>query len=304
MRKARFSCRRLLAGALAALAMVSAGAVGSAWAQQTDGKRIGLEGRCPVCIHDANKWAEGSPDYQATYDGVTYYFPSDAIKQVFLANPAKYVPALGGDCTVCYAKLGKRVPGNIRHASWHAKRLFLFPSEKEQEVFGQNSKAFADVDLALNGDCAVCLVHHNKHVPGKAEFTEVYHGFRYLFPSATEQAEFRKDPARYAATGSQTNGKSAQGKESRTGKEILTVTGKTTCAACEHGRTPIQNPDEMGLAVNLPDGKVVIVEQAHQRYASVYQNRFSGQRVRVSGRVLREDGRFTWIDPTELTVLR
>jgi len=42
-------------------------------------------------------------------------------------------------------------------------------------------------------------VKANKRVPGKAEFTEIYKGFRYRFPSADEQAAFRKDPASYAS---------------------------------------------------------------------------------------------------------
>jgi YHS domain-containing protein len=214
------------------------------------------------------------------------------------------VPALGGDCTVCYAKLGKRVPGSIKYAARQDNRVFLFPGAKEQEVFLENPKAFVDVDLALNGDCAVCLVHAKKRVPGKAEFTEIYNGFRYQFPSAAEQAAFRKDPSRYAAAASGSNGKSSRTNDGPAGRALLTVIGKTACAGCEHGVTPIQNPEELGLAVNTADGKVVVVEQAHQLYSDVYKNRFSGQQVRVSGRVLRQEGRFTWIEPTALTVLK
>jgi YHS domain-containing protein len=302
MSNARFSYRQLLAGSLLALALVSAGAIRPAGAEQTKDQRIGLDGYCPVCIIDAKKWEKGSADHKATYDGVTYYFPNDTIRQKFVANPAKYVPALGGDCVVCYAKLGKRAPGTTEHAVRYDNRLFLFPSDKEEQVFLKDPKAFADVDLALNGDCAVCLVHLNKRVPGKREFTEVHDGFRYLFPSASEQAAFHKDPARYAAAGSKTDAKPAQRDDRSTAKDTLTVTGKTTCAGCEHGVTPIQNADELGLAINTADGKVIIVEQAHQLYPDVYKNRFSGQRVRVSGSVLKQEGRFTWIEPTELTV--
>jgi YHS domain-containing protein len=303
MSRARFSYRQVLAGSLLALVVAVAAPARSAWAQQAEAKRIGLDGYCPVCILDAKKWEKGSPTVTATYDGVTYQFPNDAIKQEFLASPAKYVPALGGDCVVCYAKLGKRVPGSIQHVARHEGRLFLFPSAKEQEVFVNGAKQFADVDLALHGECAVCLVHAKKHVAGKAEFTEIYQGFRYRFPSANEQAEFRKDPARYATAG-KTKGKSTQSNDRPARKDVLTVTGKTACAGCEYGVTPIQNPEELGLAVKLADGKVVIVEKAHQRYSSVYQNRFAGQQVRVSGNVLRQDGRFTWIEPTELVVLK
>jgi hypothetical protein len=38
---------------------------------------------------------------------------------------------------------------------------------------------------------------------------------------------------------------------------------------------------------------VVIVEQAHRLYRDAYANRYSGQRVRVSGRVIKQQGRFT-----------
>src|SRR5271163_67643 len=113
MSRAQVSYRRVLTGSLLAVAVAIAGAVGSAWAQQNANQRIGLDGYCPVCIVDAKKWEKGSPSSTATYDGVTYQFPNDAIKQAFLKNPAKYVPALDGDCIVCYVKLGKRVPGSI-----------------------------------------------------------------------------------------------------------------------------------------------------------------------------------------------
>ena len=196
---------RVLAGSLLALALLVGGSMQMAKGDQMEQPRIGLGGYCPVCILDANKWAKGSPDHQATYDGVTYYFPEEAIKEKFLANPAKYVPALGGDCIVCYAKLGKRVPGSINHSARYDNRLFLFPGAEQQQVFLSNPKEFANIDLALNGDCAVCQVHHNKRVAGKPEFTEIKDGFRYQFVSEREQAAFREDPAPYVGPASNPN---------------------------------------------------------------------------------------------------
>jgi YHS domain-containing protein len=286
------------------LALVAFGSLPAVRGDDRAERRIGLEGYCPVCIVEARKWAKGSADHQAIYDGVTYSFPDEAIKEKFVANPAKYVPALGGDCIVCYAKLGKRVPGSVQHAARYDNRTFLFPSEKEKEVFLSNPPAFANADLALKGDCAVCLVHHNKRVPGKAEFAEIKDGLRYLFPSANEQAEFRKDPARYAAPAAKTNDKDARNSERPTGDRLVRVTGKTACAGCAYGVTPVQNPEELGLAVATDDGRVVIVEQAHKLYAGVYKNRYDGEKVRVAGRVLKQQGRFTWIEPSELTVVK
>ena len=196
---------KVLAGSLLALALLASGTCKSSRRITMQQPRIGLEGYCPVCILDANKWAKGSPEHQATYDGVTYYFPEEAIKEKFLANPAKYVPALGGDCIVCYAKLGKRVPGSVNHTARYDNRLFLFPGAEQQQAFLSNPKEFANVDLALNGDCAVCQVHANKRVAGKPEFTEIKNGFRYQFVSDREQAAFRKDPAHYVNPASKPN---------------------------------------------------------------------------------------------------
>ena len=106
----------VLTESLLALAILATGWLQTVKADHMEEPRIGLGGYCPVCILDANKWVKGSPEHQATYDGVTYYLPEEAIKQKFLANPAKYVPALGGDCIVCYVKLGKRVPGSVNYS--------------------------------------------------------------------------------------------------------------------------------------------------------------------------------------------
>jgi YHS domain-containing protein len=293
---------KVLTGSLLALAFLATGSLQTVKADHMDGPRFGLGGYCPVCILDANKWAKGSPEHQATYDGVTYYFPDEAIKQKFLADPAKYVPALGGDCIVCYAKLGKRVPGMISHSARYDNRLFLFPGAEQRQAFLGNPQEFANADLALKGDCAVCLAHHNKRVAGKPEFAEIKDGFRYLFPSAREQAAFRKDPAAYAVPASKPDAMESKTSQRSAGNGALTVMGKTACAGCEHGVQTIQNPEELGLAVDTDDGRVVIVEQAHKLYPNAYESRYDGQRVRVSGRVLKQQGRFTWIEPTELMV--
>ena len=90
-----------------------------------------------------SEWVIGKVDFPAVYDGKTYFFPDDQVRQSFLANPAAYVPALGGDCTVCYAKGGKRGAGNIRFSSLHNKRLFLFPSKSELDMFNNAPAQFA-----------------------------------------------------------------------------------------------------------------------------------------------------------------
>jgi|GEM_PF-1074260 len=268
-------------------------------------QRIGLEGYCPVCVIEARKWERGRPEFQSTYDGVTYYFPNAAIKGKFDATPAKYVPALGGDCTVCLAKAGKRVPGNIRHAALENNRLFLFPGEGEKRVFEKNPQVYANVDLAANGECIVCLAKVNKHVPGKPEHTVIYNGLRYQFPSDREANAFRSAPQQFVAATAkmtkETMRTSMRKPEART--QLVRVAGMSACAGCEFGVTPIANPDELGLAVKTSNGSVVVVENAHKLYPEIYAARFQGQSLQVEGEILKTDGKIAWLNPSSVRVV-
>ncbi len=79
----------VLTGSLLALAILATGRLQTVKADQMEGPRIGLGGYCPVCILDANKWAKGSPQHQATYDGVTYYFAGLARNFSLIASSGK-----------------------------------------------------------------------------------------------------------------------------------------------------------------------------------------------------------------------
>ena len=158
---------------------------------------VALEGYCPVSIIEMRKWVKGDTAHQSVYDGRTYLFANAQGKQMFDANPAKYVPALGGDCVVALVEMGKRVPGNIRHASIHEDRLYLFSSEDGHNMFRAQPAKYADADLAYGGNCVVCRVGAQRDVPGKPELTVVHNGLRYLFPAEEQRNEFLANPAKY-----------------------------------------------------------------------------------------------------------
>ena len=271
---------------------------------------LGLEGYCPVCIVNKQKWVAGQPSFSTVYDGKTYFFPGDGPRQEFLRNPAKYVPALGGDCTVCFEKFGKRLPGNIRFALLHNSRLYLFPSANERTAFNRTPQAFEDTDLAIDGNCIVCQVKMNKHVKGDPEFTAVHNGFRYQFPSDRERQTFISSPRQYVTAIGNTN---RTMRTSTTSHRIpsqsmkianqVEVKGTTACAGCEFGVTPIGAPEELGLAVTTGDGKVYVIEEGHSRWPEVYKQRFKGQPVAVSGKIIKTLGNISWIQPSSLTAL-
>ena len=158
---------------------------------------IGLEGYCPVCVINSKQWVKGNPNIQASYDGKTYYFPSEEQRQVFLADPAKYIPVLGGDCSVCLVKLNKRVPGSIHHSALSNNRLYLFPSDKQKQMFVDNAGMYNKVDIAENGDCVVCRVEMNQQMAGKPEISAVHNGMRYQFISQEQRQMFMANPLKY-----------------------------------------------------------------------------------------------------------
>ncbi len=268
---------------------------------------VGLEGYCPVCIIDARKWEKGDPRIRSTFDGVAYYFPSSAIKAKFDRTPERYVPALNGDCIVCLEKAGKRVPGNIRHASLHNRRLYLFPSDKEKQMFGQNPKAYDNTDIGANGECIVCLVKANKHVPGSQQHTVFHNGLRYQFPSAREADMFRTNPEQFVSASMTMKDKPQEMIKTRMLKEsnkALTVSGRSGCAACEFGVTPVGSPDELGLAIVGRDGQITVVENAHKSYPQIYQDRFQGQTLVAQGEIVKQQGNITWLNPSSLRLAR
>ena len=158
----------------------------------------GLGGYCPVCIIETKEWVKGDSSISATYDGKTYLFPEEKQKQMFLANPVKYVPALGGDCTVCLANLNKRTPGSVQHATIYKNRLFLFPNAEIKAKFRDDLQKYADVDLAMNGMCSVCKVEMNQEVPGDPRFTVMHNGMRYQFPGEKQRDMFLANPDKYS----------------------------------------------------------------------------------------------------------
>lgn len=256
---------------------------------------VGLEGYCPVCIVAARKWEKGNPNISSTFDGVTYYFPNSTLKNKFDKSPAEFVPALRGDCIVCYAKHGKRVAGNIRHAALHKERLYLFPSEREKSAFLQDADAYLESDVAENGHCIVCKVAAGKEVAGSTRHTVVHQGLRYLFPSDKEARMFQKNPGKYTAK-QQRMEKTAVSNNSL----LVSVSGRSACAACEFGVSPLGVADELGLAIVGKDKQVTVVEDAHKLYPEIYKARFQGKQVMAMGKVVKQQGKVTWIQPTSL----
>lgn len=250
---------------------------------------VALGGNCAVCAVMAKKWVSGTPEIVSVYDGIRYFFPSDEEKRRFDADPAKFTPALDGDCVVCFKDTGRRLTGSPQFSAVHDDRLYLFPDRATQKVFLADPPKYASADVAHAGRCVVCAKMAKKDVPGKSEFTSVYKGLRYLFPSAKERTMFDADPAAFVS----------EDKNLGAAAATINVTGKTACAGCSYGVRPITDSDSLGLAV-VSGETVYVVEGAEQTYPELFEARYDGLTVQLNGIVKQRKGRFVWIEPTSL----
>lgn len=255
---------------------------------------IALQGHCSVCIVMAKKWMPGKPDIVSVYDGLRYFFPSVEEKKAFEADQARFTPALEGDCVVCLKDSGKRIAGSPEFSAMHGGRLYLFPEAGAQKHFLANPGPYAGLDVANGGNCIVCTKMVGKQVPGSVEFTSIYKGQRYLFPSAKERQMFDASPVEFVKTNSKVGGGAANN---------VRVVGKTECAGCAYGVRPISDASSLGIAVVTADA-VYVVEGGERRYPKLFDARFDGVQVELKGEVKKRQGKFVWVEPTSLTATR
>jgi YHS domain-containing protein len=80
-------------------------------AVNVDKNGVGLHGYDPVAYFVSGKPTKGSTQYTATHDGAIFRFASQANRDRFRADPAKYAPAYGGFCAMG-AALDKKFDGD------------------------------------------------------------------------------------------------------------------------------------------------------------------------------------------------
>ena len=76
------------------LVVLSTPALGKDYTHSTPG----INGYDPVAYFTDGKPMKGSGYHMADFEGVTYAFASEEHKDMFKANPEKYIPAYGGFC--------------------------------------------------------------------------------------------------------------------------------------------------------------------------------------------------------------
>jgi YHS domain-containing protein len=129
----------LLAAAVASLAMLSPPAIGHGFAYDeastaainVDDRGIAMQGYDPVAYFTLGTPTPGDAAITASFGGAAYQFASAANRDLFLAEPERYIPAFGGFCAMGTV-FGKKLDGNPQYWRIVDGRLYLNVGEPAQ----------------------------------------------------------------------------------------------------------------------------------------------------------------------------
>lgn len=171
--------------------------------KSADALDLALEGHCPVSYHTDNRAIVGDAKYRADYQGYTYCL-ADADKQKkFQEDPEKYVPRIGGLCTVALGgPYGNRFSGDPKVFAVVEGKLYLCSSERAKRSFDQRPEHYisrAEELYKAPELKAMCPVSLQRGAPeqGQSEYRTVFRGRVYHFKGAEELEAFKKEPDRF-----------------------------------------------------------------------------------------------------------
>jgi YHS domain-containing protein len=100
-----------------------------------------LHGYDPVAYFTKNEAVKGNEQHKATYQGNTFYFASEANKNLFKKDPAKYAPQYGGYCSMAVS-MGQLEDADPRMFTIHNNKLLVQRNEKAHQMFMSNPDEF------------------------------------------------------------------------------------------------------------------------------------------------------------------
>ena len=97
-----------------------------------------FRGRCPVGMA-SQKLIQANDEVSIDHDGCRYFFADETAREEFKLSPEKFVPVLGGDCIVTFARTGDRVTGNC--VANHQGQQFWFADAQARADFKSDPEA-------------------------------------------------------------------------------------------------------------------------------------------------------------------
>jgi len=89
-------------------------------------KKVAIQGYDPVAYFKQSKAVKGKKELAVNYEGVQYYFSSQANKEAFLKSPASYEPQYGGWCAYAMGSSGEKVEIDPETFKILDGKLYLF----------------------------------------------------------------------------------------------------------------------------------------------------------------------------------
>lgn len=188
----------------------------------TNSYGVALDGYDTVAFFTDDKPVQGSQDYNARYDGATYWFATPEHRDSFLAEPAKYTPAYGGYCGYA-ASINRVSPVDVHYFQILDGRLVLQHNQRAWDLWnkdvpgnlvkadgywpglidknGRGERQLVNVDaagIALEGHDPVAYFTDHHPVLGSSEHEAHYNGAIYRFASKEHRELFENDPSHYA----------------------------------------------------------------------------------------------------------
>lgn len=71
--------------------------------------KVAIQGYDPVAYFIQKKAVKGRPTIATNYEGLTYYFSSQANKDIFSKTPASFEPQYGGWCSYAMGTSGEKI---------------------------------------------------------------------------------------------------------------------------------------------------------------------------------------------------
>ena len=107
----------------------------------------GLEGFCPVSLHEDKKWTKGDEAFGCYHRDKLYLFASKDYRDLFLAKPDRYGPALSGYDPVLFADTGKLVEGKREIGVFFPKtesRIYVFATPESKKKFQADPEKYSN----------------------------------------------------------------------------------------------------------------------------------------------------------------
>lgn len=157
-----------------------------------------MGGYCPVTIRRDGVWVRGRYDHRVELDDLVVLTAGPEQRDALLADPARYLPALKGNCPVSLVDENRRVAGSVFHAFEYDDRLYLFADAAHKATFREHPEKYSLADVAAGGNCVVTKRDEGRDAPGLPTIALWHQGLVYRFASPEQLQKFEARPERYA----------------------------------------------------------------------------------------------------------